>query len=371
MSRKDKSSPAHSSKHRRGFLATIAGVGGLAGVTSGVPGETIRKKRVPKYIRGGETVQSMKVPKAWLRQERRAGRAKDALLDEYRSEEGVLRASLVRSESTYGGLNGFDIKVYVDRRREVPNLPETFRGVTVQSEETTSNSYRKAGCYNAGDYSNYKGGMLISDDGTFGSSTGTAGYPVKKDGTEYMLSAQHVFDSCGWNVSDTTYQKSEKLGSIEDGSVSGDYVVTTAGYNGTSLTNEIREPDGTTRTISGAASEEEISRRVSDLFDGYTTVGATTGTTTGGLGEKDFGFTGCNDLRNNAIRGSADGAPGDSGGPMYSVENGDAFILGHVSVVESKKKNSTGCGGVDIIRYDKTIGFPAFEVESDGYTVGI
>lgn len=332
----------------------------------------MRRKRVPKYIRGGETLQTMKVPRAWLQQEKRAKQAKEQLLDKHSETDAIIKSSLIRSEKQYGGMNGFDIEVYLDQERSTPDLPDAVSGIVVQTEEVSTDSFRQAGCYNAGNFSNYKGGMLISDNSTFGSpGTGTAGYPVSKNGGDYMLSAQHVFADCEWSFLNETFQKSESLGYVAKGSVSGDYIASAVDSNGTDLTNQIQEPDGPARTVSGAASEHEISRRVSAPFDGYTAVGVTTGKTTGGLTNKNYTMKGCNDLRGEGFIGGADGAAGDSGGPMYSVEDGDAYMLGHLSAIAEKKNNMTTCGGSDVIRYNRSIGFPAYEVENDGFTVGI
>ncbi len=361
----------HTESSRRKFISTAASAGGFAVLGSGVVRGQPPMKRVPKYIRGGEVIQWMKVPRAWLEQDDHAGKVKDQLVANLAGSEAVVAHSLVRSDRTYGGKNGFDIKIYLDRTLPTPDVPEEVSGVRVRTQEVPPDHFVHAGCYNDGNFSNYKGGMYISDNSTFPDTYGTAGYPVSKDGNDYMLTAQHVFDDCNWAEWDNTCQKSDFLGYIKKGSVTGDYVATNAAASGTSIVNKIREPDGTVRTVSGAASEKQISNRCSDPFDGYTQVGVTTGATTGGIKDKDLGTSGCNDLRDEAFLGGADGAPGDSGGPMYSVENGDAFILGHLSGISKKKKNMTTCGGDSVVRRDNTLGFPAYEVEGDGFTIGV
>lgn len=334
-------------------------------------------KRVPKYIQGGETVKSMKKPRAWLQQDRRAQKAQERLMSRYGEEDWITSSGLVRSEKTYGGEHGFDVEVSVRSKENIEKLPEKINGITIRTEIDDKEA-TQAACANAGNFADYQGGMLISGSSNFVSDdTGTAGYPVTDGDKNYMLTAQHTFSGCDPTKFDFTYQKSENLGNIQEATTSGDYALTSASAQGTEIKNKIREPDGTERTVSGCASKEQIANRATSPVDGYTQIGVTTGNTVGGLGKKNVYYedrvSSCRDFRNGqGIRGSADGAQGDSGGPMYSVEDGDAFVLGHLCYVKGLKSEVIdGCGDKTFYRYDTSFGFPAHLVENDGYTVGI
>jgi hypothetical protein len=186
-----------------------------------------------------------------------------------------------------------------------------------------------------------------------------------------MITAAHTFGDCNFTSEDKTYQYSSQIGKAWYGDVRADYIATDASASGVSITNKIREPDGTIRPISGFASEEEISRRVSDYFDGHTKVGVSTGKTTGGLGKKDISVDKCNDLRGEGIRGSTTGAKGDSGGPYYSVENGDAFLLGHhVFGTGGDAGYTVDCGGSRTVM-NKSVGMPCYYLSNqEGFYIG-
>ncbi|MFB6176814.1 MAG: hypothetical protein ABEI99_06670, partial [Halobaculum sp.] len=230
-------------------------------------------------------------------------------------------------------------------------------------------------CDNVQDFPDVKGGIYTSPESPSTADSnrgyGTIGFRAKKDGTYYMLTAMHVFGDCSITNGDDVYMNESKLGEVSGGDVDGDWIeVDDSGSGSDSLTNKVVEPDGTTRSISGYASECEIERRVSDLLDGYTTVGVTSGETTGGLGECNVGFDTCPTLYMEGVTGSADFAQGDSGAPCYSIENGDAFMLklGQY-LVDLKDTNS--CQGQEANRGDKSLGIPAYYIANQGYDIGV
>lgn len=277
---------------------------------------------------------------------------------------------------TYGGEHGFDVEVNVRNKADSEKVPEKISGITIRTEVDDKVATETA-CANAGNFSDYQGGMLISGSPDFVSDdTATAGYPVTDGNKDYMLTAQHTFSGCDPTTYDFTYQKSENLGNIQEATTSGDYALTSASAQGTEIKNKVREPDGTERAVSGCASEEQIANRAASPIDGYSQIGVTTGKTVGGIGKKNAYYNDrvaeCRDFRSGqGIRGSADSAQGDSGGPMYSVEDGDAFILGHLCFSKSRKSVIDGCGDRTFYEYNTSFGFPAHLVENDGYTVGI
>lgn len=357
--------------NKRDFLKAVGSIGATGILGTGTVGATVRKKRVPKYVRGDEIVQTMKVPQPWLAQNRKAEAAVEALNKSHLSKNGVLETGLVRSEQTFGGWNGFDIEIVVDETKPTPNLPDEVSGVTVRVEEQNPAEREQQACKNVGDYWNYKGGVFISDSDSDERRAGTSGYRATKNGNEYMITTAHTFQStCDVVEGQATYQYSSQIGTVQDGDVRTDFVATDGSSLSGGIANKVLEPDGTTRKISGSASEEEIDRRVSDLFDGYTKLGITTGETAGGLGKKNITKDACNDLRGEGIRGSSDCANGDSGGPYYSIESGNAFILGHHIDGQKDKGYSIDCGGPQPVK-NKSVGMPAFWlVNNHSYTIG-
>jgi hypothetical protein len=355
---------------RRSFLTATGslGVASLTGIET--VGALTYKRRVPKYFDGDEVVETMKVPQAWIDQDNQAQEALENLNASYMSKDGVMETGLVRSEQTFGGKNGFDIEVVVDETQPTPDLPDAVSGVTVRVKEAKPDN-KLLECKNTGNLSDYPGGINIFDDSPDSStrSAGTSGYRVVYEGSEYILTAAHTFEDCGWSRSDETYQLDYQLGEVYTGDIGADLVLSDASANNFDIINKIREPDGTFRSISGYASESEISNRVSDFFDGYRKIGIATGKTTGGLGKKDITKDNCYDLRGEGVRGSADAAKGDSGGPAYSVENNDAYLLYHVSQGAGENVDYTiDCGGTQY-PYKKCVGTAAYWVNNNGYKI--
>jgi hypothetical protein len=121
----------------------------------------------------------------------------------------------------------------------------------------------------------------------------------------------------------------------------------------------------------GMRARIKIKRMDEDRSDGYSQVGVTTGKTTGGIFDDNLSVSGCHDLRGEGFAGGAEGAKGDSGGPLYTIENGYACILGHLHGISNTKLTDVeSCSGESYDRKNTTIGFPAYEVAGDGFNIG-
>jgi hypothetical protein len=354
-------------KTRRSFLS-VAGTGivGTFGLNS--IGTLPKMKRVPKYFSGGEVIEWMEVPEPWHRHNENAENALSRFNDaHFHQEQNILETGLIRSSRKFGGKNGFDIEAIYDKNNKKPTVPDSLSGIPIHLNEGDPEAMEKHACKNTGNFNQYPGGVNIYDTNSSNSprEPGTEGYRVK-DGNDndYMVTASHIFYDCGWYNGDNSYQGTNQVGEVKDGDVGADFVVTDDSAGNVNINNEIREPNGTRRFVDGSASESEIDNRVAAAFDGYTKVGVSTGKETGGLGKKNLTRGDCNDLHGEGIKGSTSGAVGDSGGPYYSVENGNAFILAHDISGSGTLGGSVDCKGERTIT-TKSIGMPCFWIENN------
>jgi len=216
--------------------------------------------------------------------------------------------------------------------------------------------------------------IIFSDNDNNERYRGTSGYRVGDGtGSECIVTASHVIaeEVCDFNIDGHfTYQEIENLGEIEDHWHDADVALTDASRNyGTSIKNKIYEPDGTVRTIDGRASSGELDNRAADPFDGYRKIGTTTGKTTGGIGKTGLSTQDCFGYGGEGVRGDAISGPGDSGGPAYSVENGDAYMLYRVTKGQNMDCGFDTCAGDEGLAC-KTIGTAAYYVtDTLGYNI--
>lgn len=325
----DESSEKATISRRRYITATGSlGIAGLAGV--GTAGALVSKKRVPKYYSGGEVIHWMYVPQAWYEHVQQAKRALEQLNQAAFEQSSVLETGLVRSEDQqYGGWNGFKIEPVIETGKTV-RLPSSINGIDISVETRDADAVTPDtdGCYNIGDFSPYPGGVNVYD--VSGQDIPcTSGYPVDSgSGKLDIVVAAHCFGDCNVTIGDDAFKETESLGNIDYGDANADIAVIELD-SGKYVDKAVREPDGTMRTVKGCASESEIERRASDAFDGHTKIGCTTGETVGGIGKAHISRSSCPSLKGEGFRSEHDAAGGDSGGPHYSIENGDAFMLGH------------------------------------------
>lgn len=348
---------------RRSVLSVIASGTALSGVPRRV-GAMSQPKRVPKYRSGDDVVEWMEVPGQWYRHR---DRATDILRrfnrDHIGKHAGLLTTALTRSDRTYGDMNGFEIKVDYSVSEGQPSTPSQFLGIPVKYEGQHEPPVQQV-C-NRGDFNDYAGG-INANDFLNAEADGSSGYRVTDgNGNAYMVSAAHVFGNCEVQSLDAVYQQNESIGFIFDGNYKKDFIVFNNNDSNTEFKNAIREPDGTMRPIAGFADKNEISRRVTDLFDGHTRVGVGSGKSTGGLGGMNLTVDEfCESLDGFGIRGNTSAAGGDSGGPYYSIEDGDAFLLGHHSIGDGFSNQTDVCGE-SVESKTKSIGLPCYWVQDN------
>lgn len=129
--------------------------------------------------------------------------------------------------------------------------------------------------------------------------------------------------------------------------------------------------EGTTYPIGGWVTEDGICDRVCAAFDGYRKMGATTGETTGGLGKYhiDDSYSGSGpSFEGHGVRGSADAAKIDSGGPAFSLHGGDAYLTHMISQGDKnfgKDTDTTYHCHSDFHPFKKSLGPAAYYIHNE------
>lgn len=359
--------------NRRKFLVaagSVVGVGSLPTKVSAAGDDTIR---VPKYKKSpGKVTEWMEVPRSWHEHHKHSKNALNQFNKNHLHKQGLHETGLVAADKRYGDKRGFKIQVFVDPEKFDSSVPSEEDGIRVSVEERPDENNPL--CYNIGTYNLVPGGVNMYDSSP-NSGLATTGYPLQdaSTGEDLLLGASHPFAKCDVVSGDTTWTVDEKIGEIERGSVGLDYVLTN--YSGSFSYNEIEGESGNSYTPIGYASENEIGNRVSSLFDGYSSMGCATGRTTGGLGGKNITAANtCNDFNGEGVRGDADSANGDSGGPCFDIQNGgaDAELLYHVSrgTPETKKGEIyLDCIDSTVDLFNKHEGPAAYAVFNRGYEI--
>lgn len=333
--------------------------------------------RVPKYRKSpAEVVEWMEVPRQWFEQHHRAKTALKQFNEEHFHKQGLHETGLVAVEKQYGGKRGFKIEVFVDPEKFSGKLPEEQNNVRISVEERPEETNYL--CYNIGTYYEVPGGVNFFDKPTNGPLS-TTGYPLRDSSTneEFMLGAAHAFGICSVTDGDDTFTLDKQVGRVSRGSVSLDFVL--SDFSGADsdpdvvrAENKIYGESGESWPIFAYADEQEIADRVSSWFDGYSSMGCTTGRTTGGLGKKNITTDTCHDFNGEGVRGSANAAEGDSGGPCFDIGGDKAKLLYHVSRGTPNTKIGEiyqDCTGGYAEEYAKHEGPGAYAVFNRGYEI--
>ncbi len=311
----------------------------------------------------------MEVPRVWYEHRTRAKRVIDNLNKSVLAQDGVLETGLVRDDKNkYDGVNGLKIEISVDPNKSV-DLPDVASGLGVRTQELEPEAVRGDSCENIGDFDPYPGGVNIKDYASKDLPC-TSGYPVFSGTGKYdIVTAAHcLINDCDLNIGDDVYQDTEYLGDVIAGDAQADVAI--IGLDtGKLVKNAIREPDGTMRDVKGRVSEIKIENRAANFFDGHTKVGCTTGITKAGIKKAHVTRGSCPTLKGHGFTSGHDAADGDSGGPHYWIDNGDAYIMGHHFGSKNLKDKTATCHGERKV-WDVSYCMPAYWVENNlGFTV--
>ncbi|WP_143052129.1 hypothetical protein [Halobacterium jilantaiense] len=284
-----------------------------------------------------EVLKHKKVPQPWLEHTRHVLHARADLEDPVEPTSGSQSVGVARSSETYGGKPGLKIQVATDARAQSV-VPSDVRGVEVEAVE--KEDWRTACYYDTPD--NITGGLPIEarweEGGQSYTGWGTAGLPVKdSNGNERLLTADHLWENkpCQSSEGEEATQYTQDFGKVAESQAEPDFALVEKTNSSLSLSDGIHE-ENRTLSVSGWFPEEAISELVSEGKSVHK-MGVTTGKTTGTIDAMNQSLgNGCGNLENRGVVvNGIEVGEGDSGGPMYRIEDvlgtKHAVLVGHTT----------------------------------------
>lgn len=343
---------------RRKFLKSTGSAIAVGGSHPFVIGSArgVKTVKIPKLVSGGDPVKYIEVPKVWNEHRQRAATVVDEN-QQLRNIRDATSLGLVRSPEKYGGKNGLQIQVGV--REGFDNgdkIPSSIDGLPVTTTQRPPG--KPSDCeatYNCrswdGNYVMFGGEHLNS-----GSACSWL-YDYNKD-ERFLLTVAHLWygedsiddesncpadsDIVG-NDANVPGRNDEKVGDVCKASVTDDWAVIdkNAPNVNASFETDIESDEHGFEYVAGYVTEATLCDWTSRDKQNRPCVyqmGKTTGTTGGRVDGCKFsdGVNTCIDFDSG---GSADGVytfcdfgVGDSGGPTYHLEGGDAYIVSVTSL---------------------------------------
>lgn len=327
--------PQSYSTTRRQALAAIGAAFTLPSFTDVVAASDTTK--IPYVVNSKQVLKRKEVPQAWLEHVRHVRKVKSDLESGPSVMSGVQTTAIASSSKTYGGKPGLKIKAYGNEMLQSAT-PTEYQGVIVEFEQ--QEGWNDACSYTTTD--NVKGGVPIearwNENGESYTGWGTAGLPVQGgNGNKRLLTANHLWEhqKCTSTKGESATQYKQDFGTVAMSESAADFALLKKTNGTIDLESEISE-EGSTRMVSGWHPKDAVSELVAEGRD-VRKMGVTTGLTIGTPKEMErrVGNT-CNDLEGHGI--TVDGfdvGEGDSGGPMYRVENIGgvdwAVLVGHIT----------------------------------------
>ena len=305
---------------RRRSLLRTAGV--ALSVGGGCLGRLTRKRRVPVLTSDGTTVRSERVSRTWYRHVREVRRARRALGSEFLDERGVDAIRVVRSDDRYGGRRG--LEVTVELSRPISLIPSELQGITVATEAALPRGL--SACFNEESFNPVPGGVVVQPvaDGRFG----TACCRAVVDGEPRLLTAAHLWDACRTAPQgEPLYQSDRRIGRVT--SFRRDYDIALVDPDeGTDLADSIKLNTDRRLPVSGSLTEWGVALFLSEGRQ-VVNMGVSSGLTRGRLSAAyvEEGWNRCVDFDGHGVEARYRNVEGDSGGPVFAVHEGDAYLV--------------------------------------------
>lgn len=292
--------------------------------TAGSVNNTVK---VPHIIKQNEVIKWREVPQSWHEHIKSYKKSVKRSQDEYLSREGVLRISGVRWDKQFGGKNGLQIKFDIHPDQFEGDIPESVDGIPVVKNETRE-EFETVDCDNLGSFNPTPGGVTI--EGAGGRGTSFAKVETSSNNVGLMTAYHVIGGDCGYNISgDAADQNCTKWGNVIDYDDDVDYAVIEPDSS-FDAEGKIREPDGTEYEIAGHYSESTVCDFAANATY-LRKVGTTTGLHEGRVQACHVQRSSCPSLNNHGVRTSIETVNGDSGGPVYRLD--DSFSPGTACVI--------------------------------------
>ena len=327
---------------RRKVLRAVTAGSAFGFIALGInPATAVEDKvEIPTHKAGDEVVFSKKVPRGWVEHLDRAITKKRELVEKFKDKVGVKDFGLRSSEEFghIGGRNKYSVHIGYNEDIKV-ELPDEAGNIPVISYEAPET---EPPCVNDGDFDPVPGGVQISSGGA---ATSCCRYYADVDDDDAdeacMLTCRHLAVSPDWGCNDTAdgatvYQNGDEFGSVEDESSDLDTILVDSSHTSLSMNGEIEEESGS-RDLSGYVTKSGTYDLEESNSDSVESMGHKTGLETGYVTEAGYYSGGkCPDFNAEGVKTTCDVADGDSGGPVYDVKYGDAYMLSHAAMYPDK-----------------------------------
>lgn len=347
---------------RRSILRSTALVGGLNVSTQvlGTADATSDEVEIVTHKSAGRIAKTKFVPRSWKEHLDLVRDVRDLVANNYQKNlPGVKNTGIISSDDFYGGKRGFAVEIEAATERARKSVPDSVQGIPIKKVEPTNWKPMCSACYNEGTYDLTPGGVEFNDIGSCASI-----YYLDYDNDDYyektMLTAAHVVGSCSDQLNgNSVNQGCESWGEVVDYNWTLDAVACnpTADYK---AVDDIIQEENDTETVVGHVTESGLAEMQSSGETTYKT-GKDTGTEYGVVKKTNIGDNSCMGFDGHGIKVSNDVTRGDSGGAIYDIDDGDAYMMS----VTSKGGNDTGstaCDGDPIYEYTKGPG--AYEINN-------
>lgn len=325
---------------RRSFMGAV-GSAAIFGGTAFARG--IDTVEIPYIKSGDEVLVRKEVPKPWYQQVQRSKDAQERAFTKFANEAGVAGVSLARGKDTFGGKPGHRIRLHVDPDEFNGAVPDQVNDVDVETAEARDEHLQS--CVHYDDFSDVQGGITTEayweENGEEYLGYGTTCLRVEIEGdddnTQYMLTAHHLWpDNCTQVSNEWALQNGSELGGVADSDVETDIALIQRTNSNKSFEGGIND-ETFNWDVSGYYTESSVSDMMSEGRDDLRSMGVTTGVTKGAIEDMNYyNSNSCITWQGEGVVLDASSAEGDSGGPMYGLEeyfgNQYAVMLGLNSV---------------------------------------
>jgi len=331
----------------KGVGSALITTGIFTGVGSADDGDTVE---IPWTYDEDGVREYKEVPKDWHDHERHSKSTVKKKQDPFLNTRGVKVVSRTRDSTTYAGKNGFKIKVGVLPGEYEGGIPESVNGIPVEVVEASPPNF--GACGSTLNTDNIPGGVSteLNDDCTEFVGFGSLCTRVKDDNKDRnaMLTAAHLWPNCHSIGGDPAYHMGDKYGEVDSWIWEDDIAtIKLTDTDEEEFEPQIYDPSTQDRhPVVGWFGEQAIASMIAD-GDTVREVGVTTGTTTGPVIDDGIATSWddeCIDYSVEGTRSACDFGDGDSGGPVFRIDNdGDAKMLHHNSWQTGTQLSSINC----------------------------
>ena len=353
---------------------------------------TKHRVKLPKLRNGKKIIKKHSVPKKWDAHRRNAKQILNN--NDFLSRDGVIHSGLSRSPKEYDGKNGLQITLGVDpdsdAKAKVPNEIEKVPIDTAETKHRGESFLAKCNglfddqeCLNCWQGNRLEGGYPIK---TGGGDTGTAGFLANTAYNEVMITAAHLwfdvrvpYTNCDEFIYGDTakFCDGTEIGSVIEWDIEDDWAMIDIN-DGVSRYGDI-DMAGPEIDVAGFVDESVLQSWIGMWpwnQPCLRSMGRSSSVTAGRIKHVNFAYQNSNeDLFLDCVSYESDGSQdgvytycdivgGDSGGPTFHTEDGDAYITnlntsGHIPNDPPVQECSGNLRGQD------SSGIAAYEIFND------